>query len=88
MMLAYSTSHCFLAGNKLGLCLGSEVLIFVLDLRKISKTYHLVTSHKRIYRSEISMFGYVAARAVPESLLHKPAADLSSSKRVYGQASR
>tara|TARA_Y100000588_G_scaffold292796_1_gene312301 strand:+ start:305 stop:454 length:150 start_codon:yes stop_codon:yes gene_type:complete len=39
MMLAVSTSHCFLAGNKLGLCLGSEALIFALGLRKISKTY-------------------------------------------------
>jgi hypothetical protein len=39
MMLADSTSHCFLAGNKLGLCLGSQALIFALGLRKISKTY-------------------------------------------------
>jgi len=39
MMLADSTSHCFLAGNKLRLCLGSEALIFALGLRQISKTY-------------------------------------------------
>tara|TARA_S200000501_G_scaffold62523_1_gene53219 strand:- start:355 stop:504 length:150 start_codon:yes stop_codon:yes gene_type:complete len=39
MMLADSTSHCFLAGNKLRLCLGSEALIFALGLRKISKAY-------------------------------------------------
>ena len=64
MMLADSTSHCFLAGNKLGLCLGSQALIFALGLRKISKTYHSVTSHKRIYRPEISLFGYVAASEV------------------------
>tara|TARA_Y100000746_G_scaffold122599_1_gene105023 strand:- start:797 stop:946 length:150 start_codon:yes stop_codon:yes gene_type:complete len=39
MMPADSTSHCFLAGNKLGLCLGSEALIFAVDLGKIGKTY-------------------------------------------------
>jgi len=47
MMLAYSTSHCFLAGNKLGLCLGSEVLIFVLDLRKISEAYRYIGHFSR-----------------------------------------
>jgi len=39
MMPADSTSHCFLAGNKLGLCLSSQALIFAVSLRKISKTY-------------------------------------------------
>ena len=61
MMLADSTSHCFLAGNKLRLCLGSEALIFALGLRKISKAYHLVTRHKRIYRPETFLYGYVPA---------------------------
>jgi len=56
MMPADSTSHCFLAGNKLRLCLGSEALIFALALRKISKTYHALTGHKCIYRSGIYLF--------------------------------
>ena len=88
MMLANSTSHCFLAGNKLRLCLGSEALIFALTLRQISKTYHLVTSHKRIYRPEILCSDMFPRAQFRESSLFKLEADLSTSKRIHGHAWR
>ncbi len=88
MMPADSTSHCFLAGNKLCLCLGSEALIFPMALRKISKTYYLVTRHKRIYRTEIFCTDMFPRAQFRESSLFKLGADLSISKRVHGHASR